>query len=224
MNALDVIVIAGIALSALFAFARGFVKEALSIAAWVGAALIALYGLDPARPIAHKFITSPMLADAAAGLTLFLGSLIVLSLLTSMLASRVKQSALSAVDRALGLLFGIVRGVVLACLGFIALSWAIPQEKDWPGWVRESRTRPLLASGAETLKSFVPAAARERGAATAVEAQKGIDQAREAEQLMRALTMPTPPAPQAGKPGTPPPTGYKPAERKEMDRLFQTTQ
>jgi membrane protein required for colicin V production len=223
MNALDVIVIAGIALSALFAFARGFVKEALSIAAWIGAALIALYGLDPARPIAHKFITSPMLADAAAGLILFLGSLIVLSLLTSMLASRVKQSALSAVDRALGLLFGIARGVVLACLGFIALSWAI-QEKDWPGWVRESRTRPLLANGAEMLKSFIPAAARERGAATAIEAQKGIDQAREAEQLMRALTMPTPPAPPAGKSGTPPPTGYKPAERKEMDRLFQTTQ
>jgi membrane protein required for colicin V production len=223
MNALDVIVIAGIALSALFAFARGFVKEALSIAAWIGAALIALYGLDPARPIAHKFITSPMLADAAAGLILFLGSLIVLSLLTSMLASRVKQSALSAVDRALGLLFGIARGVVLACLGFIALSWAI-QEKDWPGWVRESRTRPFLANGAEMLKSFIPAAARERGAATAIEAQKGIDQAREAEQLMRALTTPTPAAPPAAKPGTAPPAGYKPQERKEMDRLFQTTQ
>ncbi len=141
-----------------------------------------------------------------------------------MIASRVKQSALSAVDRALGLLFGLARGVVLACLGFLALSWAI-QEKDWPAWVRDSRTRPVLMNGGEYLKSFIPAAARERGAATAVEAQKGLDQARQAEQLMRALTTPTPAATSTAKPGaTVPPTGYKPQERKEMDRLFQSTQ
>jgi membrane protein required for colicin V production len=141
-----------------------------------------------------------------------------------MLARRVQQSALSAVDRALGLLFGIARGVVLACLGFLALSWAI-QEKDWPAWVRESRTRPVLMSGGEYLKSLLPAAARERGAQTAIEAQKGLDQAREAEQLMRALATPTPAGTPAAKPGSAAPaTGYKSQERKEMDRLFQSTQ
>src|SRR6266851_9091079 len=119
VNALDILVIAVIALSALFAFARGFVKEALSIAAWVGAGLITLYGLPHARPFAQKFIATPMLADVAAGVALFVVSLIVLSLLTSALARRVQDSALSAVDRALGLLFGAFRGVVIACLGFI---------------------------------------------------------------------------------------------------------
>ena len=224
MNALDLIVIAGIALSALFAFARGFVREALSIGAWVGAGGIALYGLAPARPIAQKFISSPMLADLATGLVLFIGSLIILSIITSMIAKRVQQSALSAVDRALGLLFGIARGVVLACLGFLALSWAI-QEKDWPAWVRDSRTRPVLMNGGEYLKSFIPASARERGAATAVQAQQGVDQAREAEQLMRALATPTPAAPPPAKPGgTTPATGYQPQERKELDRLFQSAQ
>jgi membrane protein required for colicin V production len=224
MNALDLIVIAGIALSALFAFARGFVREALSIGAWVGAGLIMVWGLGPARPIAQKFISSPMLADLAAGAVLFIGSLIVLSILTSMISRRVQQSALSAVDRALGLLFGIARGVVLACLGFLALSWAI-QEKDWPAWVRESRTRPVLMSGGEYLKSLLPASARERGAQTAIQAQQGLDQARQAEQLMRALATPTPAATQAAKPGSAAPSaGYKPQERKEMDRLFQSTQ
>lgn len=223
MNALDIIVIAGIALSALFAFARGFVKEALSIGAWIGAALVALYGLAPARPIAHQFISSPMLADAAAGLTLFIGSLVVLSLVTSTIAGRVKQSSLSAVDRALGLLFGIVRGVLVACIGYIALSWAI-QERDWPVWVHDARTRPFLASGAELIKSFLPAEARERGAATAAQAQQGLDQAREAERLMRALATPTPILPSSGKPGPTPQAGYKASEQKEMDRLFQSAQ
>ena len=46
MNALDLAVIAVIVLSAVFAFARGFVREALSIVAWVGAAAITLYGFN----------------------------------------------------------------------------------------------------------------------------------------------------------------------------------
>src|SRR5229473_2854220 len=151
VNALDIIVIAVIALSALFAFARGFVKEALSIGAWLGA----------------------------------------------------------------------FRGVVLACLGFIALSWAIPKEADWPGWVKAARTRSFLASGAEVLKSLVPSETRERGAAAAAEAQHNYEQAKEAEQMMRALASPA--APAAGKTPTsvPPPT-YKPGERRDMDRLIQS--
>jgi membrane protein required for colicin V production len=217
VNALDIIVIAIIALSALFAFARGFVKESLSIAAWVGAGLITLYGLPMLRPFALKYITTPLLADVAAGVTLFVVSLIILSLLTTAIAGRVKQSALSAVDRALGLLFGAFRGVVLACLGFIALSWAIPKETDWPSWVRGARTRSFLASGADVLKSLVPSEARERGSAAAGEAQRTIEQARDAQQLMRALANPA--APAAGKP---PPAGYKPAERRDMDRLMQS--
>jgi len=218
VNALDIIVIAVVALSALFAFARGFVKESLSIAAWVGAGLITLYGLPHLRPVALKYISNPLLAAGAAGVTLFVVSLIVLSLLTSAVAGRVKQSALSAVDRALGLLFGAFRGVVLACLGFLALSWAIPKEADWPGWVRSARTRTFLASGADILKSFVPSEARERGTAAALEAQRTFEQTREAEQMMRALANPAAPAVSKATPST----GYKPTERREMDRLMQS--
>ena len=140
MNYLDIIVLAVIALSALFAFARGFVKEALSIGAWAGAGLIALYGLPHARPFAKQFIANPTLADVAAGAVLFIVSLIVLSLVTSVIARRVKASALSAVDRALGLVFGIARGVVLVCLGFIALTWAI-QGSEPPTWMRDARLK-----------------------------------------------------------------------------------
>jgi membrane protein required for colicin V production len=218
VNALDIIVIAVVALSALFAFARGFVKEALSVAAWVGAGLITLKGLPQLAPVAQKYVASPLLAQIAAGTTLFVVSLIVLSLLTSEIARRVKQSALSAVDRALGLVFGAFRGVVLACLGFLALSWAIPKEADWPGWVRSARTRTFLASGAEMLKSLVPSEARERSSAAALDAQHTFEQTREAERMMRALVNPA--APAAVR--TAPPAGYKPAERRDMDRLIES--
>jgi membrane protein required for colicin V production len=220
VNALDIIVIAVIALSALFAFARGFVKESLSIGAWVGAGLITLYGLPLVRPFARQYIGTPLLADGAAGFALFIVSLIILSLVTSTIAGHVKESSLSAVDRALGLLFGAVRGIVLACLGFIALSWAIPKEADWPGWVKVARTRSFLASGAEVLKSLVPSEARERGAAAAAEAQHSFDQAKEAEQMMRALANPAAPVASKTSASTTPPT-YKAGERRDMDRLIQ---
>ena len=74
MNALDIIVIAVIALSALFAFARGFVKEALSIGAWLGAGLVTLYGLPLVRPFVRQYIGTPLAADAAAGSALFIVS------------------------------------------------------------------------------------------------------------------------------------------------------
>jgi membrane protein required for colicin V production len=218
LNALDIIVIAVVALSALFAFARGFVKESLSIAAWVGAGVITLYGLPHLTPVTQRYIATPLLAEIATGVALFVVSLIVLSLVTSAIAGQVKQSALSAVDRALGLLFGACRGVVLACLGFLVLSWAIPKEADWPSWVRGARTRPFLDNGADILRSLIPTEARERGTAAAATAQRTAEQLQEFEQLRGALVKPTASAP--GK--TAPAAGYKPAQINEMNRLIQS--
>jgi membrane protein required for colicin V production len=225
MNTLDIIVLAVIGISGLFAFARGFVKEVFSIGAWVGAALIALYAFPHVQPVARKLIASAAIADGAAAVVVFLVSVIALSIVASAIAARVKGSALSALDRTLGLVFGLARGVVIACIGWLAAAWALP-EKDWPDWARGARTRPFLASGAETLRALVPSSARERSSALAAEAEGKLEQAKEAERLMRAFSHPggnaggAPPAADVAK-GAP---AYKPQERKEMDRLFQNTQ
>src|SRR5712675_2652757 len=91
MNALDLAIIAVIALSAVFAFARGFVREALSIVAWIGAAAITLYGFNSAYGIAIRFVTTPLLADLIAGAGLFVLGLIVLTILTGYVARFVQS-------------------------------------------------------------------------------------------------------------------------------------
>src|SRR5690349_16143068 len=103
MNTLDIIVLVVIGLSGLFAFARGFVKEVFSIGAWIGAGAIALYAFPYTQPIARKLISSVAVADGAAAIVVFIVALIVLSLIASAIARRVKASALSALDRTLGL-------------------------------------------------------------------------------------------------------------------------
>jgi len=223
MNALDIVVITILGFSGLFAFARGFVREALSIGGWIAAGFVTIYGMKYATPIAAQFITTIAFQKIAAALALFLISLLAFSLLTSFLSYRIKQSALSSVDRALGLLFGLARGVAIVCIAFLLFTWAFPQDNEWPDWVREARTRPFLANGAGLIKSYIPAETREQGAAAAQDAaataQKAREQIQEADKLMRALDQP-------GKAPEPPKAapGYDKAERRELNSLFQSNQ
>lgn len=111
--------------SAFFAFARGFVHEVLSVVGWVGAIFAAIYGLPYVKPHARDLIEMELIADIAAGAFIFLITLLLLSLFTSAIARQVKDSSLNALDRALGFLFGLVRGAVLVCLVFIAAEWIL---------------------------------------------------------------------------------------------------
>src|SRR5439155_13912995 len=127
LNAVDLGVLGVIALSAIFAFARGFVREALSILAWVAAALITLYGFNHVYALVIRFVTTPLLADLIAGAALFLISLIVLTILTGYIARFVHSTALSPIDRTLGLLFGLARGAALVSLAYLVLDVSLPQ-------------------------------------------------------------------------------------------------
>src|SRR5579864_2769620 len=109
MNPLDLGVIAVIVLSAIFAFARGFVREALSIVAWVGAAAITLYGFNLVYAQVDPHVHNPLLSQVIAGFGLFVVSLVVLTIITGFLARMVRAISLSPIDRTLGFIFGLAR-------------------------------------------------------------------------------------------------------------------
>ncbi len=117
MNTVDVIVIGVIGFSTLIAFLRGFVREVLTVGSWIGAAIVTIYGFPLLRGRFESWISSKLAADIAGGIGLFLVTLVVLSVLSHMIARIVRGSALTAVDRSLGLLFGLVRGADSAQLG-----------------------------------------------------------------------------------------------------------
>ena len=218
MNALDLAIIAVIALSALFAFARGFVREALSIVAWVGAALITLYGFNHTYGIVVRFVTTPLLADLIAGAGLFVVSLIVLTILTAYVARFVHSSALSPIDRTLGLIFGLARGVILVSLAYLVVDVSLPQN-DRPGWIKEAKSERFLARGADIMRNALPESLQVRSAAAADDAQRAFDRAQDAQRAMRALSNPAAPSP--ANPGQAPAPSYKPGERRDMDRLIE---
>lgn len=213
MNALDLAIIAVIALSAVFAFARGFVREALSIVAWVGAAAVTLYGFDKAYSMIVKFVTTPLLADLIAGAGLFVISLIVLTIVTGYVARFVDDSALSPIDRTLGLIFGLVRGVLLVSLAYLVVDVSVPQN-DRPTWIKDAKSERFLAKGADMLREVLPESLQIKSSGLVGDAQRTIERAQDVQRAIRPE--PSPAKPTAGQVPT-----YKPAEQREMDRLIQ---
>jgi len=217
VNSFDLAVLGVIALSAVFAFARGFVREALSIVAWVGASLITLYGFSGVYGIVVRFVTTPLLADLVAGAGLFVISLIMLTILTGYVARFVHSSALSPIDRTLGLIFGLARGVFIVSLAYLVLDISLPQN-DRPGWIKQAKSEPFLAQGADLLRTALPEQLQLKNAAID-DAQRALERAKDAQKAMRALSSPVAPSP--AKPGEDQAPNYKSGDRRDMNRLIE---
>jgi membrane protein required for colicin V production len=217
MNPLDLGVIGIVALSAIFAFARGFVREALSIIAWAGAGVITLYGFNWVYAQIEPRVHDRLLSQLIAGFGLFVITLIGLTILTGIIARSVRGSGLSPIDRTLGFIFGAARGAFLVCLAYLFLAVSV-QPSDWPAWIRDAKSEPYLHEGADVLKSLLPESLKIKSAEATDNAVKAISPAIEAERAMRALTNPAP----APNPDSPPAPSYRQSDQKGLDRLIGT--
>jgi membrane protein required for colicin V production len=151
----DIAILIILAISAFLALARGFVAEVLSIAGWLGAALVTLWTFGDAKPYLRQYIQMQLLADILTGVGIFVVALVIFSTISHLIARVVKGSALSAVDRSLGFVFGIARGAVLVCLAYLLLTWVFPETRR-PPWLENARMLPWVQAGSEYLKSLVP--------------------------------------------------------------------
>ena len=218
INGLDIAVAALLLVSAGFAYFRGFVHEVLSITGWIGAAAAAIYGFPYARPFFRQAIDNPLFADIATGSALFVGSLVILSLLARAISRRVKDSALGALDRALGFLFGLARGALVAVLAFLVFILAVPADER-PPWVLKARSTPVMGAGAHILVELLPPETAERlGISDRARPKDPAGRTRRPEPSVRDLLQPRPQAPER-----PPPAGYGEKERQDMQRLIDST-
>jgi membrane protein required for colicin V production len=224
MNPLDLAVVAIVALSAVFAFARGFVREALSIIAWVGAAVITLYGFSWVYAQVDQHLHNALLSQVITGFGLFLSSLVVLTILTGFVARMVHASGLTPIDRTLGFIFGLARGLLLVCLAYLLLDLVVPQANERPNWIREAKSGPYLHEGADMLKGFVPESLKNKGTEAAGELMRTIDprasEKAEVDRAMRALQTPAPAA--VPKQEAAPAPSYPAGDRRQLDRVIGT--
>ena len=100
---LDMIVLAVMLLSGLLAMIRGFMREILSIAAWATAAIATLYAFPRLLPQAKAYFNNDTIATIAVIAGVFIGTLVIATIITSKISDMVLDSRIGALDRTLGL-------------------------------------------------------------------------------------------------------------------------
>jgi membrane protein required for colicin V production len=211
LNTFDLIVFAVIIVSGLLAFVRGFVREVLAIGAWVGAVFATVYLTQPTQPLFRQIISAAWLADIVGPIVIFVLALLALSLITGTISSRVRDSGLGSVDRALGLAFGVVRGVVILCVACIVLNYIVPPASR-PGWIAEARSLPLLEQGAASLEHLLPRDLINRSASSLEAATQKAEAVQQIQDGLATLNAAPATPDQQPQPGTAPAPGQQPAK------------
>lgn len=156
LSIFDAVVLGILVISCVFAFFRGFVREILSLGAWVGAALVTLYYFpDVAEELKPHFKT-PVVAAGFATLGLYIGALMVFSLVNMLILKLLKSGdEVGPTDNILGLVFGAARGVFIIAVGYFILAMMLPSNEN-PEWLQKSLTLPYVEKSALLLARIAP--------------------------------------------------------------------
>ena len=159
---IDGIVAAVIILSAILAYARGFVRESLAILGWIGAAVLAFLFAPTVRPmvaqlpVLDRFMgDSCELATIAGFAVVFALALVIFSIITPLFSSVVQRSALGGVDQGMGFLFGVARGILLVAIAFIVYD-RVMTTQDVP-MVENSRSAQVFERMRGQMDDQIPA-------------------------------------------------------------------
>ncbi|MDO3384157.1 CvpA family protein [Gilvimarinus algae] len=140
MNWADWTIVGILSVSCLISIKRGFVKEALSLAVWIAAFVIALIFGDRLATLMTGLIDTPSLRAIAAFAILFAATLVVGAMVNYLIGELVRMTGLSGTDRLFGMVFGLVRGAILVMALVILMPSVIPVDNDV--WWRESALIP----------------------------------------------------------------------------------
>jgi len=149
----DIVIAVAVAISVIVGFARGFVKEAMSVASLLIAIWAAFNFGSHAAALSESFLSS-------SGLQTWFGRILVFIVVLSLgglvgwgIAKLVRLSVLSGMDRVLGTVFGFARGVVLVAVFIIGGQYA---SFDQDNWWRDSRFIPHIGVVADWLRVMAP--------------------------------------------------------------------
>lgn len=152
---LDIGLIAIALISGLLAMMRGFTREILSIASWAAAAGASVLAYSKFKDWAQAEIQPAYLANAVLIGGTFLGVLILVSFVTARLSDAILDSKIGAIDRSLGFVFGVGRGLIIVVIAYLFFTWLVP-EGSQPVWVKTARSKNILTTTSELLLRQLP--------------------------------------------------------------------
>src|SRR5580692_7480780 len=152
---LDLFLIAVMLISGLLAMVRGLIREVLSIAGWGAAAVAGLYAYSKLLPMTKQYISNDYMAAGVTVAGAFFATLIIVSVITVKISDKILDSRIGALDRTLGFLFGLGRGLIIVVVAFIFFDWLVPARAQ-PEAIRNAKSRIVLRSTGDWLMSLLP--------------------------------------------------------------------
>ena len=152
---LDIILLTVMLISGILAMIRGFMREILSIAAWAIAAIATLLLYARLLPLAKGYFNNDIVAGLAVVGGVFLGTLLIVSIVTVRISDMVLDSRVGALDRSLGFVFGLGRGLVIVVVAFLFFAWLVP-DRSQPDWVKTAKSRVVLQGTGDWLIAMLP--------------------------------------------------------------------
>ncbi len=145
MNWFDLAILGVVLVFAIIGIVRGFIKEVLSLASWILSFWVAFTFAEAASYAFEAYIDAPLLRLVAAFAALFVFTLLLLTTISYLLHKLLSVSGIKGTDRALGGIFGAVKGlVIIAVLILFAQETALPQEDWWRSSVLARHFHPLV--------------------------------------------------------------------------------
>ncbi|MFP4251111.1 MAG: CvpA family protein [Guyparkeria sp.] len=154
MTLVDWVLLAIVLISTAIALVRGFVKEVISLITWLAAFGIALAFSQTASVLVPEAVDIPSARVAIAFVALFVVVLILGGIINWAISKLVETTGLSGTDRSVGMVFGLLRGVLIVA-GLLLLGGftALPKEQWW----QASMLIPHFQVVSEWLLAILPA-------------------------------------------------------------------
>ena len=150
---IDYAILAIVGISGVISLMRGFIREALSLAGWIAAFWIALAFSGRVAAWLDGYVSVPSVRVGIAFAAIFFGVLLICGIVLRLAGLLVERTGMSGTDRTLGIVFGVLRGIVIAGL-LVLLAGLTPLPLD--PWWDQSIFLPHFVELANELRAFLP--------------------------------------------------------------------
>ena len=150
LNFADWFILVVLVASGLISFSRGFTKEFLSLFLWVAAFIAAISLEYLATPKIDQYIGNPEISKILSYVVVFIVFIFIGGILIKFISKIIKWSGASGFDRFLGVLFGLIRGLIVLFVIFLLL----PSSLKTTDLINNSKITPLIQKYAPQIEAY----------------------------------------------------------------------
>ena len=150
LNFADWFILVVLIASGLISFSRGFAKEFLSLFLWIAAFIAAISLEFLATPKIDEYIGNPEISKILSYIVVFVVFIFVGGMLIKFISKLIKWSGASGFDRFLGVIFGLIRGLVVLFVIFLLL----PSSLKTTDLISNSKITPIIEKYAPEIEAY----------------------------------------------------------------------